>query len=381
MLAAGIKLQDYIPNLAYTAVVKEGFDINRLSGPNVRSVFRFNAIHKTVPALLKGNFPAHAMKEPGFVDLNVVTYEKLSVQKIQSAFAALKVTILEDAPVFRRFTIRIPQNKVQQLVALPFVQWVESIDPPNRLENLPGRTLHRVNILNDGVRNLKGDNINIGIWDGGAISSHLDFSPAGRLTQVEASTASDHSTHCSGTIMGRGLRNPLARGMAPNAKLFSYNFNGNIQSEMAAGIPLNNLVVSSHSYGSTQTCGVNGTGVVYSNTSRETDLNLNNFPYHLHCHSAGNSQTGCTGGWSTITSSGKSAKNNILVANITSTEGISGSSSFGPVQDGRVKPEISAMGTSVYSTVSSPMVYDTYSGTSMATPGISGSVAPLFNSL
>lgn len=375
--AAGIELIDYIPNMAYTAVVNKGINQRSLSALNVRAVFKFSLAQKTIPALLKGNFPAHAVKVPGFVDVNVITYEKLPIQKIQAAFAALKVIVLEDAQPFRRFTIRIPQNKVRQLVALAFVQWVEFIDPPNRLENLPGRTLHRVNILNDGVRNLKGDGINIGIWDGGAVSPHLDFSPAGRLTQVEASVVSDHSTHCSGTILGRGLRNPLAKGMAPNAKLYSYNFSGNIQSEMAAGIPANNLIVSSHSYGSTQTCGLNGSGVAYSNTSRETDINLNNFPYHLHCHSAGNSQTGCAGGWSTITASGKSAKNNILVANITSTEAISGSSSFGPVQDGRVKPEISAMGTSVFSTVSAPLNYDIYSGTSMATPGVSGSVSLL----
>ena len=199
---------------------------------------------------------------------------------------------------------------------------------------------------------------------------------AGRVTQVEASAVSTHSTHCSGTILGRGLLNPTARGMAPNASLFSYNFSGNIQTEMATGIPANNLVVSSHSYGSTQTCGLNGAGVTYSSTSRATDINLNDFPFHLHCHSAGNSQTACTGGWSTITASGKSAKNNILVANITTAEVLSGSSSCGPVQDGRVKPEISAFGSSVFSTYPDN-TYATISGTSMSTPGVAGSVTLL----
>ncbi len=370
---AGIQLFDYIPNYAYTASIPENIELNSLSLFNIRSIFQFTSEQKTVPALLKGEIPAHAIRNLNYVDINVITYNKINAAKIKAELTLLDATILEDAQVFKRFTIRIAKNKLTKLVALPFVQWVEFIAPPNKLENTLGRTLHRVNNLNDGVRNLKGDGVNVGIWDEGSIGAHLDFSPAGRLTQVEAGAVSNHSTHVVGTITGRGLIDPTARGMAPNAKPFSYNFNGNVQTEMSIGIPDNNLIVSSHSYGGTQTCGVNGAGVTYDNRSRETDINLNNFPFHLHCHSAGNSQTACSGGWSTITASGKSAKNNILVAAVTSSDVMTGFSSFGPVQDGRVKPEISAFGSNVWSTVPNN-TYALNSGTSMATPGISGSV-------
>ena len=373
---AGIQLFDYIPNYAYTSSIPENIELNSLSIFNIRSIFQFTPEQKTVPALLKGEIPAHAIRNLNYVDINVITYNNINAAKINAELAKLDAILLEDAQVFKRFTIRIAKNKLTKLVALPFVQWVEFIDPPNKFENTLGRTLHRVNNLNDGVRNLKGDGINIGIWDGGAIGAHLDFLPADRLTQVEASAVSNHSTHCAGTIMGRGLIDPTARGMAPNAKLFSYNFNGNIQTEMSIGIPTNNLIVSSHSYGSTQTCGVNGAGVTYDNRSRETDINLNNFPFHLHCHSAGNSQTACSGGWSTITASGKSAKNNILVAAVTSSDVMTSFSSFGPVQDGRVKPEISSFGSNVWSTEQNN-TYAFNSGTSMATPGVSGSVTLL----
>ncbi|NDF97605.1 MAG: hypothetical protein EB101_01465 [Chitinophagia bacterium] len=375
---AGITLLDYFPNYAYAAKISTSFDISTFSAYTVRAVFGFQDIQKTIPDLLYAKVPAHAVLAPGTADVTIITFEPLNRATIEPLLLTVGAQIIrEDAP-FRSFVVSVPVAQLKGLVRLPVVQWAEFIDEPNQNENLPGRSLHRVSPISDGPRNLKGEGINVGIWDGGAIGQHLDFLPTGRVTQVENAALSNHSTHCSGTILGKGIANPVARGMAPNAKLYSYDFNGSVSAEIAAAIPAYNLVVSSHSYGGSATCGINGASIAYSATSRSTDLNLNNFPYHLHVHSAGNSQTSCTGGWYTITGSGKSAKNNILVANVTSTDAISSSSSFGPVQDGRVKPDISAMGTNVFSTYSTgATAYATISGTSMATPGVSGSVALL----
>lgn len=378
MKLAGYELIDYIPNMCFTAAVEQSADLSLLKGFGVRSVFAFSAAQKANPEVRQETVPAHAVKAPGTVDLTIITYERLTTAAVQSSFQSLDAYIVEEFPQFRQFTLRVPTSKAFAIAALPFVQWVEFIEAPNTTENLPGRSLHRVNVIGDGPRNLKGAGVNVGEWDEGAISGHLDFSPVGRITQVEPGSVSLHSSHVAGTIVGRGIANHTARGMAPDASLFSWNFSGNIQSEMAAGIPAHNLAVSSHSYGSgTPNCSPTGTGISYTATAAATDQNLNNFPFHIHCHSAGNSQAVCSGGWYTITSSGKPAKNNIVVADITTSEALSGSSSCGPVSDGRIKPEIAAMGTNVFSTNTTVNGYSTLSGTSMATPGVSGTCALL----
>jgi Subtilase family/PKD-like domain/Ig-like domain CHU_C associated len=377
--AAGIELIDYIPNKAFTASVFHDFNLSVFKSFAFRSVFQFSTEQKIFPGFLTGEVPAHAIKRPGYADVTVISYEKINADAISGVLAAMDATIVEDFPMFRSFTIRVAQKNISQLTGLSFVQWVEFIPAPNQEENLPGRSLHRVNVLQDGPRNLKGDGVNVGIWDAGEISPHLDFLPASRLNQIEFNSPQSHSTHCSGTILGRGIIDPRAKGMAPNATLYSYNYNGNIQTEMAAAIPLYNLIVSSHSYndGGSITCNLTGTQIQYTTVSRNTDLNLNNFPYHLHCHSSGNAQTSCSGGWYTITGTGKSAKNNIVVGSLTSSEALSSFSSCGPVADGRIKPEITSMGSSVYSTYTPLNTYATISGTSMSTPGVAGSVTLL----
>ena len=182
LLQAGITLLDYFPNYAYAAKVNTSFDINTFASYSIRSVFAFENIQKTVPDLLYAKVPAHATIEPGMADVTIITFETLSRAAVEPSLAAIGARLIrEDAP-YRSFVVRVPVNQLKALVRLPMVQWAEFIDEPNQNENLPGRSLHRVSPIGDGPRNLKGEGINVGIWDGGAIGQHLDFLPIGRVT-------------------------------------------------------------------------------------------------------------------------------------------------------------------------------------------------------
>jgi len=229
---AGITLLDYFPHYTYAAKVSTSFDITTFKTYSIRSVFRFQDAQKATPALLSASAPAYARLSPGTADVTIITFERFSRSMMEPLLETVGAQIIREDSSFRSYVVRVPLVELKALVRLPVVQWAEFIDEPNQNENLPGRSLHRVSPISDGPRNLKGEGINVGIWDGGAIGQHLDFLPVGRVTQVENVALSDHSTHCSGTILGRGLVNPIARGMAPNASLYSYDFNGNIPAEI-----------------------------------------------------------------------------------------------------------------------------------------------------
>lgn len=368
-----VELLDYFSGNAYAARIPLGFNWELIRDWNIRSVFVLGAEAKMAPELSTRQIPEWAVPKSGWVDVVVMPYEWMENAAIIANFTKEGAVLISEKKLFRSYEFRIPQQSLERIAALPWLQWIEPITPPIVDDNVPGKTLHRSNVLENSSRNLTGSNVKIGIWDGGTVGPHFDFT--GRLVLAEPYSSTDHGTHVAGTMAGAGLLDPYAKGMAPNALIYSYDYNGSVNTEVASAIVLYNITMTQNSWGY-------GDGFVnctnkdpYNSNSREQDINVYNNPALIHCHSSGNSQSVCSGGWGTTT--GKAAKNILVVANVTNTEAISGSSSFGPVQDGRIKPEISGMGTNVYSTTPNNTYTGNYSGTSMATPGVSGTIAQL----
>jgi Subtilase family/Secretion system C-terminal sorting domain/CUB domain/Fibronectin type III domain len=245
----------------------------------------------------------------------------------------------------------------------------------------------RANKLNSGGSlglSLDGQNMNIGVWDGGKVlNTHLLLT--GRVTQVDnSSTLSDHATHVSGTMMGNATASVASKGMASQANLKAYDW-GNDNGEVATAAA-NGLLISNHSYGNgPQNVPVPNWGK-YDEDARSFDEIMFNAPYYQFVNSAGNSRNA---GWNPTKSgydllSGKStSKNGIIVAavsqvtNYTSASSVSMSSfsSWGPTDDGRIKPDICGKGVNVRSSIStSNNAYDYYDGTSMASPNVAGTL-------
>src|SRR5690554_2906204 len=233
--------------------------------------------------------------------------------------------------------------------------------------------------------NLNGENMLGGVWDGGRTrATHLLLQ--NRVTQMDnPSSLSSHATHVSGTMIGTGdVVNGAAKGMAPAAELIAYDFL-NDESEMTAAAATG-LLVSNHSYGlNIEQLPLWRIGY-YDNNARNLDNIVYNAPYYLPVCSAGNDrqsgQNPGDGGYDYLTDKSVS-KNSIVtaavyqVSNYTSPSSVvmSAFSSWGPTDDGRIKPDISGKGVNTYSsTANSNSSYSSYSGTSMASPNIAGSL-------
>ncbi|HPH25196.1 MAG TPA: S8 family serine peptidase, partial [Chitinophagaceae bacterium] len=166
--------------------------------------------------------------------------------------------------------------------------------------------------------------------------------------------------------------NPNVRGQAPAATLKAFD-DYNDFNQFPSLYTIDNARTSSHSLG--QTCNSG-----YNSNARTSDQQIIAYPSLMHVHSAGNSGTtncgGLTGGWKTITGGFKSGKNVITVANLSKSDFIDATSSKGPLPDGRLKPDVSAVGASVNSTQPDNN-FAVFSGTSMACPAVAGNVAIL----
>ncbi len=258
----------------------------------------------------------------------------------------------------------------------------------------------------------------LGEWDGGATRvSHQEFTDNGpsRVIQSDNATSlSAHATHVAGTLVGGGV-NIEAKGMSYKGFLKAYDWN-NAESEMAAAAS-QGLEISNHSYGwltgwhsssgNWTWYGDNSVSSVedwkfgfYGGRSRDWDIIAYNAPNYLITKSAGNDRgqgpsyagqpgyaekDGGNDGFDCISDGGISK--NILtvgavqeVLNYTGPSSVlmSGFSSWGPADDGRIKPDVVGKGVDVYSSTSnSNSSYSSYNGTSMSSPNVAGTMALL----
>jgi len=284
---------------------------------------------------------------------------------------------------------------------------------------------------------LSGFGQTVAVWDGGVVrASHQEF--AGRVNVGDGGDAIDHATHVAGTIAAAGTK-ARALGMAPSVHIESFDFEEDLAEIALLAMSYVNepgkIQISNHSYGLVAgwdysgffpawhgTWGYRESDIFgrYDGYARDWDALCYAAPYYLPFKAAGNDRTDMVpmpgtffdyytedegwqfkeydlnsdpypdawhqGGYDTLPSSA-TAKNILTIGAIDLGEGgtrdlskvaMADFSSWGPTDDGRVKPDLVAHGVDVYSaTAGSDRGYDVFSGSSMATPVASGAAALL----
>ncbi len=420
--AAGVELGRALGGGAFFAHVRPealAGRAERLAGlTDVREIALPWKLH---PTLLAGETPEWTVValDPGgaaTVAVYVLLHEDVPLERGDALLRELGGSAFDLLESVNGIVALVPRAQVAALAAADLVAWVEPALPQMEGVSLPAaalfaplaaplndsnRAITQANALQGAPYNLDGNGVTVMVYDGGtARATHVDF--GGRLTVRDGSGLGDHPTHVSGTIGGSGAASGgTFRGMAPGVTIQSYGLQTN-----GSGIFLfTNPGDFESDYGEA----INVFGADIANNSIGTNTESNGFlcsyqgDYGVMCTVIDGVVRGSLGApmrivWANGNERGGSrcdiegfgdyystappatAKNHITVGALNSNDdSMTSFSSWGPTDDGRLKPDVSAPGcqaggdggvTSTFSGSDSAM--GTYCGTSMASPTVCG---------
>ncbi len=320
----------------------------------------------------------------------IVSFQKQLKQKaLKDKENALRLAKIYNWPVI----ITTPDGKMEELmkVGLDGQPIYYATDNANAAKATRANQLHNGGGMG---LNLNGQGMVARVWDGGRVRlTHNLFS--NRVSTVDDNTTttfSQHATHVTGTVIASNA-SPSTKGMAFEATAKTFNW-GSDESEVLGEV-LDGMLLSNHSYGiplSSTTNVKQPAWLVgsYIQEAKVWDEIAYLSPYYLMVTSAGNSgfennTEPTTAGYDKLIGN-KLAKNVLTIANaqdvsvdaagnITDAVEINGSSSQGPADDGRIKPDITGNGTGLLSASNgSNTATTTLTGTSMASPNVTGTL-------
>jgi len=422
----GITLLDYLnglegPGTAYLASVSRDVDVeNPRLEDLVRCLVRLEPSDAIEPGL--------APREDG--SIFVLFFGDVSIEEARKLFAEHGLPAEPYAPRIWQTTASMDQ--IEKLAGEDPVQWIEAGPPPFMPMVDEVRAASNVDAVQDmdvtsGVYfGLSGNGVQVGIMDSGVDNEHDDF--ALRIIRPNDDVG-NHGTHVAGVAVGSGERSDKTnndgvpnnddgsgnpgepfqwRGVAPRAGIATYPGPRGHAPTYADAINNYGVDVSNHSYGLVEqneynvdvasvdaiirgdSPGVPARPVIWaaannaSVSSRDCDGDGNDdglFPQYPFPDPPGPCPTAYQAGY--FSNLGP-CKNCINVAAVSDALVHSGFSSMGPTMDGRLKPEIAAIGENAFSPAANtdakgnPVTGNGYShagGTSLSAPAITGIVA------
>ncbi len=371
----GVELLHYVPHYAYFAALPAS--INPGDIPGLRAVLFPERIWKLSPELITSDTPTRAIQDE-FIRIQVLPYGNIAPATLADSLVALGYT--STVARHNRLEICISPDQVMALAAHPGILYLAPAEIPSFTEGISGHTSVRSNFnLVRPQWGWNGKGVSVSLADDGSVS-HLDFK--NRLTLHTSLNAGTHGDMTAGILTGAGNIHPLAVGAAPGLHLHLYHINDYPHIAQAVSNYLaHRSVITSTSYG-------DGCGGIYSIMASELDAQVVQRRELLHVFSAGNNgqQTCSTFGqlgyylgyrFGNITGGRKAAKHALVVGNLFYNDSLRINSSRGPLNDGTLKPDLTALGQGNLTT-GPDNTYQIGSGTSAAAPLVAGIAAQLY---
>ncbi|NIA14118.1 MAG: S8 family serine peptidase [Nitrospiraceae bacterium] len=414
LAADGIMLLDYLGSQAFFAsVAKDGVASKDARGLGVTWAAPVAVEWKLHPMVASGSYPGYALFEAaglpaksrdGIVEEGVTTAALYVIfHRDVDLFAEGEAAVLRHGGETRDYmasinaaVIWMPLAEVRAFAMEDAVQWLEPPLPPLEGVNDSSRARMGVDTVNAPPYNLDGSGVNVLLYDSGtARSTHVDF--GGRLSVRDASGMAEHPTHVAGTIGGDGTASGgTFRGMAPGVTIQSYGFEydgsdtflytnpGDLEANYLEAIQVYGAEISNNSIGTNTAW--NGFPCEFEGDYGATSILIDQIvrgglgtPMRV-VWANGNERGGACGNLYATTAPPAGAKNHISVGALNSDDdSMTDFSSWGPTDDGRLKPDVSAPGCQTNGDMgvtscidASDTAYGASCGTSMAAPGVTG---------
>lgn len=246
-------------------------------------------------------------------------------------------------------SVLIKTNKAflsAELLARPEITFIDLRADPHPEISIIGydRSFHGINAVDYSIPGANGKNIVAGVKEQKMEEADLDLYKRVLPSTISSATVSNHATVISSIIGGAGNSFYDGRGIAYGCKFFPSSF-ANLFADDPGTLNANKISVQNHSYGTI-------IQQFYGAEAQSYDMQAWQNKDFVAIFSSGNSGTGSATdgpyknipGFANLTGNFKMAKNIITVGAIDNKGNLPLESSAGPTYDGRVAPQLVALG-------------------------------------